>query len=544
MPLSVLGGTNAGVNNAILQDPAASRAAAGLGTAATADLGGIVVPGPYADNFTASKAGTVAKNSLYRQDAGVLGWLQIVSDAETYQTTHGISDAAAVRLSAFFEGLTDIGIRANLLDGGVFREDLQPSTGDAMSLLGLSDLPLFGTPTREWNAIYFDGVNDYAFGSIVASTGARTLVNVHCGLLDDADSTFEHIVRISNADTNVQLLMAKNGTGPGQAYSYNGTGRTTPGDAGWGRGTQYSTVSIRDDAAGGASSFSMRQLLNPNGVTTYTRRSTTGEASHTLNKMRIALYAATAPETVYSYVQRLIPGWFLFDKSLSDTEEDDLNVLLGQTVFPRWSMVVEGDSISASGFLGLRMPNAGCWRAANMAITNKSVGGEGALERVADLGTVDGLNATNLLPGIPVIVDIAPGSNDLNNFTALQRSVASIHANLRTLWAYVRTTNPAATICASTIMPSSYQDDGGRAADRNSLNALIRADEGTYYDILFDKDSWIHEITATRPVYDDAAIFVQDGGGLAVHPTTTAGGGCDQLLAYMSAALLTAGVVP
>ena len=93
-------------------------------------------------------------------------------------------------------------------------------------------------------------------------------------------------------------------------------------------------------------------------------------------------------------------------------------------------------------------------------------------------------------------------------------------------------------------MPSSYQDDGGRAADRNSLNALIRADEGTYYDILFDKDSWIHEITATRPVYDDAAIFVQDGGGLAVHPTTTAGGGCDQLLAYMSAALLTAGVVP
>jgi hypothetical protein len=93
-------------------------------------------------------------------------------------------------------------------------------------------------------------------------------------------------------------------------------------------------------------------------------------------------------------------------------------------------------------------------------------------------------------------------------------------------------------------MQSSYITAQGRESDRVTLNNLIKADEGVYYDVLFDKDAWTLEMTASRPVYTDAAIFVQDGGGAAVHPTNTIGGGSDQLLVYMTAVLETKPVIP
>ena len=258
--------------------------------------------------------------------------------------------------------------------------------------------------------------------------------------------------------------------------------------------------------------------------------------------MRMCLFSNNGETTVFSSIERTIPAWFLFSKALSDSEENNLQTLIGQTVLPKWRYVFEGDSIQAS-YIGGRYSDKGIWKGANLSTVNVAVGGAGAVERAAAIGG-NGLTTTNIANDMPTVVDIAAGTNDLGNYSSAARSVATVHSALRTLWSFVRSTNPSALICGSTVMQSSYITAQGRESDRTALNDLIKADEGTYYDVLFDKDAWTLQMTASRPVYTDAAIFVQDGGGAAVHPTNTIGGGSDQLIAYMTAVLETKPVIP
>lgn len=467
----------------------------------------------------------------------------LTSEAKAYKAAYGISNAAATKISNFFKGLSDIGLRSNFLDGAVLRADSQPVSGGTIpSLLGLSNLTITGSPSRLRNGIYFNGSLQYARGTIVSSTGARTLVGLHCGTLDNTNATAQPIFRLSNGLTATSLGMVNNGASFGQAQSFVSTLRTTAGNPSWGRNTtSIASTSIRDDAAVGASSFSMRRL-NTVGGTTFTRTSTQGEVSHTLNRMRMCLNSNNGETTIFSSIERTIPAWFLFSKALSDSEENNLQTLIGQTVLPKWRYVFEGDSIQAS-YIGGRFSDKGVWKGANLATVNVAVGGAGAVERAAAIGG-NGLTTTNIANNMPTVVDIAAGTNDLGNYSSAARSVATVHSALRTLWSFVRSTNPSALICGSTVMQSSYITAQGRESDRTALNDLIKADEGIYYDVLFDKDAWTLQMTASRPVYTDAAIFVQDGGGAAVHPTNTIGGGSDQLLAYMTAVLETEPVIP
>ena len=467
----------------------------------------------------------------------------LTPEAKAYKAAYGISNSAATKISNFFKGLSDIGIRSNFLDGAVLRADSQPVSGVSIpSLLGLSNLTITGSPSRLRNGIYFNGSLQYAKGNIVSSAGARTFVGLHCGTLDNVNATSQPIFRFSNGLTATNLAMVNNGTSFGQAQSYVSTLRTTPGNPGWSRNTtSIASVSIRDDAAVGASSFSMRRL-NTVGGTTYTRTSTQGEASHTLNRLRMCLNSNNGETSVFNSIERTVPAWFLFSKALSDSEENNLQTLIGQTVLPKWRYVFEGDSIQAS-YIGGRYSDKGVWKGANLSTVNVAVGGAGAVERAAAIGG-NGLTTTNVANDMPTVVDIAAGTNDLGNYSAAARSVSTIHSALRTLWSFVRSTNPSALICGSTVMQSSYITAQSRESDRVTLNNLIKADEGVYYDVLFDKDAWTLEMTASRPVYTDASIFVQDGGGAAVHPTNTIGGGSDQLLAYMTAILETKPVIP
>jgi lysophospholipase L1-like esterase len=464
-------------------------------------------------------------------------------EAKAYKAAHGISNSAATKISNFFRGLADIGIRSNFLDGAILRADSQPTSGSSIpSLLGLSNLTMTGSPSRLRNGIYFNGSLQYATGNIVSSSGARTFVGLHCGTLDNTNTTNQPIFRFSNGTTTTNLAMNNNGSSFGQAVSFVSTLRTTSGNPGWSRNTtSIASVSLRDDAAVGASSFSMRRLNTVDG-TAYTRTSTQGEASHTLNRLRMCLFANNGETSIFSSIERTIPAWFLFSKALSDSEENNLQTLIGQTILPKWRYVFEGDSIQAS-YIGGRYSDKGVWKGANLFATNLAVGGAGAVERAAAIGG-NGLTTSNIANDMPTVVDIAAGTNDLGNYSAAARPVSTIHAALRTLWAFVRSTNPNALICASTVMQSSYITNQSRESDRIALNDLIKADEGIYYDVLFDKDAWTFEMTASRPVYTDATIFVQDGGGAAVHPTNTIGGGSDQLLAYMTAILETKPVIP
>ena len=538
--------TRATITGSNITDPAAFRVALQLGTAAQADAGSLVPAGPYADAFAAILSGAVQKDALYRQPSGIVSWLGLNTQAADYQDAHGISDRRALLVSGFFEGLADLGLLSDFKDGAIYRADSQPASGATLpSLLGLSNQTMFNTPVRERHGIYFGGTNQYATGSVVATTGARTFIGIHSGVLGNTDATLQPIFRYQNGESVTQLTMNKNGTAAGQAYSYVAVARTTAGSPGWNRESVFAAVAIRDDATAGASSFSMRRLMSADG-TIHTRVSTQGEASHTLNKLRIVRYANNDGSTNYTLmIERVIPGWFIFGKSLDETESENFNTLLGQTLFPKWKMVWEGDSIT--NYVQLRALDKGCWRAANVSWQYVGAGGETSVNGVAQIGTGTGLNTTNLADTMPTVVDIAFGANDLGNFSEAALPFATIHANLRTLWAYARSTNPNAVVCAHTVMQSSYITARGREANREALNALIRADAGVYYDILQDRDAWSMAATALRPVYLDASLFIDDDAGagvVSVHPTSTIGGGADQLANYMSANLIAAGVIP
>lgn len=533
--------TAASVAAAIATDPAAIRTAVELGTAATSDLSGIVVPGPYADNLAAIIGGDVAKDSLYRQPLGAMGWLNLTAAAVAYQDANSTTDAAALKISGLFEGLVDIGIDGNLVDGGIFRADTQPASGDQLvSLLGLSNLTMVNAPTRERNAVYFQKtLSQYALGGIAESIGARTFIGLHSGLLENDETLATPIFKLwKDTGLTPYLAMQNNGTTFGQAVSYVSSVRTTGGNPGWSAvSTTLANVAIHDDAAAGASSLSMRRAPSPAG-TTYARTSTQGEASHTLNKLLLAIHSQSAgPGSIYRYINRRIPGWLLFDVVLTDQQEEDLNTLLGNTVLPKWSMIWEGDSITVGQ--ADRSTDKGCWAAANLAFYKVATGGETAQDCVDQLGLSTGFNTTNLAVQKAVICDVSPGHNDLANYSAGIRSVASIHANLRTIWAYIRSTNPTAAIHVGNVTRSSAIDANSRESDRQALNALIAADVGVYFDVLTDRDAYFESATVTTPYYNDAALFA-DG----VHPTATLGGGYDQIVGVISDNLLAAGVIP
>jgi hypothetical protein len=145
----------------------------------------------------------------------------LTPEAKAYKAAYGISNAAATKISNFFKGLSDIGIRSNFLDGAVLRADSQPVSGSTIpSLLGLSNLTITGSPSRLRNGIYFNGSLQYAKGSIVSSTGARTLVGLHCGTLDNTNASAQPIFRLSNGLTATSLGMVNNGSSFGQAQSF------------------------------------------------------------------------------------------------------------------------------------------------------------------------------------------------------------------------------------------------------------------------------------------------------------------------------------
>lgn len=530
--------SNAAVVAAITDDPAAVRDAAGLGTSATKDLGSLVFPGPYADNLAAIIAGDVAKDSAYRKLNGEIGWLKLTEEAAAYQEVTGISDDAAVKLSGFFEGLEAIGIKDNLLDGAIYKAQYQPESGvTGPSLLGLSNATWTGSPTRMHGGMYFNGVDQYGQAPIPTSTGSRTFAAMHSGFLANTDTATRPILQLLNTAGTHSCAIYNNGTTYGYAVSYGGgAARQTTGDPGWSRNKLYlQNCMVSDDAAAGASSFSvLRAPLG--GLTTYTRRSTQGEASYTLNKLRICMNATAAGTPIYTPIERLIPGWLLFDIALNDIQQGDLAGLLAQTVFPAWRIIWEGDSIS--NFIQGVAGDKGYFAGANVQWYNRALSGDTSTNGISQLGTSTGLEDAILDGAVPTVVELSYGQNDLG---LTSDTPAAIHARLRTLWAYVKTRG--ATVAARTVMQASNVYTTSREADRVTLNTLIRADEGIYYDILVDLDQWCLDFTDVRPYYDEPLLFNPDD-PILVHPRLDVGMGANLMGEWISEVLYNKGGIP
>lgn len=471
--------------------------------------------------------GPVAKHPIVR---GMRGFYRVVSEipsafvlhpgAIAYQARAGLSPAAAMRVSKFFSGLDQAGLADAFLDGCVFREDSNGGKASgAYSLRGLADLALYGNPQWRRNGLSFDGIDDYAVGGVPPAGGGRTLVVAHAGNLSNTSMVDRRIVDLRQAGGNPLLAINVSGPNAQILSAFQNARFLTAGALGWSRNTVgLQLISVRDDGAASSVSLSHQRLANSGA--SFSRVSGQGEAPHVLNSIRIGVLANASMTAIYNHCERMVGGWFLFSRALNDSEEQQLQAILDSSILPKWRMIWEGDSLSND--LSSRAHDKGALWGANIDIRMRWAGGETSANGVAQLGSPQGLE-DSLFGGMPVLVRICFGANDLANLPGSGGSaVTAIHANLRTIWAYARARQ--GVVIASTVMPARGITQNGREADRQWLNALIRADAGTHYDILHDADQWAGKATSTRPCYDDLSIF-RDG----IHLSLGTGQGADQL---------------
>jgi hypothetical protein len=479
--------------------------------------------------------------------------------AIAYVSAHGITAARARNISQFLRGLDTLGLRSNLVDAACYRSDTQPTGATAPSIKGTYDVTLVGAPLRRLNGIEFDGATQYGYSEAATQTGARTLMILQSGItfgtcpLDSAVVAFASNIssyslrtNFSNKNPNVFSY------GGGSVRSVNVTSPTS-----WTGGTSgLSIISLRDDAAGGASSLSHVNMTSlpwvpPATKPVYAKTYGQGEASHSLNQIRLCVTANNNFSTKYGYANALVAGWLLFDKALTDDEELDVKELLDRTLYPKYVMVWEGDSIdndlSGGGWYAGKYG-----RGANMELLHVWDGGQAAANCVTQLGVTavgnKGFTDANLANGNTLTFAVlGAGTND---FGVDAVTAATIFSRLATCWAYAK--ERGAIVIARTIIPR-YDDDqrlsgfGPLYDKRRELNDLIRAQEGILYDILWDTDQWVMDHSTTIEVIGgksqksdwDTTIYrdVDVNGGL--HLVVTPGGGAN-LMADELGAILTA----
>jgi hypothetical protein len=461
----------------------------------------------------------------------------IDADAKAYAEATGIAAAPTLRVSNFLKGLDTLGIRANLVDGACYRADTQPTSGDvAKSFRGGWDVTLAGNAARLRNCLGFDGSSGtYARkAAATAQTGARTAVLIHCGTIDDGTLTNSGYFVFHGGPTVTHFLRTgHNGTSTHNRGSFGGGAvRSIPGGA-WRNTPEMIFDALRDDAAQGAASFSAKRL--PHFGTAFTRGTAQGDPSYSLRELRLAVEANFNFTTFTEYTKRRIGGWLLFDKALSDDEDAALKTLLDRTLFPRFQVVWEGDSIA--NFIQSRSGDKDAWAGANRNWINKATDGAHTHEVVAQLGGANGWSDDNLIGSFPVIAILSCGTNDVGNYP--DRTAEEMLANLRTAWAYAKARG--AKVCAMTVMDQVNHSTEGEQEKRAALNTLIRADVGTDYDLLLDIDQFCLDYTETRPYYDDTDLFAVED---QVHPSLTPGGGSDLIGTWIAQQIDAAGFIP
>lgn len=504
----------------------------------------------YNSDAEAYAAG-VPPYGLYRKPDGSIVSVMPDAQAQAYQSASGISNEAMMRLSGFYKGLDTLGLRANLVDGAAYTDDMNAMNGTSLrSLKSVINLTTVGGPTQRPNGIYFNGAGQYAVGDTPAVAGARSFIGFNYAALDNVDNRSQVIFQLRNIGTAAFLgIQTAGGANNGQIASFavGGTVRIIT-DTSWGRNPKELTVpvhpypsvttglikqGVRDDALATATSFSSMRY---GGMLPFTRQSMQGEASYSMNQLRICVTGNATLSTIDHTTERIIPGWLYFNKALTDAEELAVMNLVDITLIPRFRFIWEGDSITND--MRQRAIGKAFWNGANVDWYDIWEGGQTAANAISQLGTDLGLNDTNLGGNFPKIAFIAFGTNDVGNPAFNNKSVETFHSELRTLWAYARARG--AKVIANTVFQSVFITDNGREADRIALNELIRKDAGIYYDVLLDRDAWINAATNVRPIYNDLDM-IRPGG---VHLNLNPGKGSDLLTQYMSDQLLNLGLLP
>ena len=449
-------------------------------------------------------------------------------EAETYATTHNLDNNATGRIANFLTGLEEIGIKGDFYDAGLYSAKYQPSSGStAYSLLGNSDLAITGTPVRKKHGFFFQ--NDSAtsptspermFGD-VSSSGEWTWVT------SDARQVYGSTVgqrRALNALTPTPysaFIQMQNGTN-WQTYTYAGGGVSNINGVKSPIEDAYKPIITKNAAVSASSSLQTRSFGG-------SWLSTTGRGNVPLSKLTIG--AGTTNGFSFSqYYDGLSNYWMLFNSLVDNSALEELEVLIEETIAPKYRFVFEGDSISSDSigwaYHVLSDPTFMC---CNIDLVSQGTGGFATPQLVNRIGTSTGINDTFASSDIPVFAVIQAGTNDPGQAPDAEvtytSGAAETHANIRLLWHSARARGMKVVACT---MPKATIYDAGGSAEYwttgtsgelsldvvDQVNALIRADSDRY-DYLLDVDNILTgEFGATY--WQDTSCF-SDG----IHPGTS-----------------------
>jgi len=286
-------------------------------------------------------------------------------EARAYRSATGISLGRAKAFSKFLTGLATLGLRSNLVDGWVLRQDSQPAGGTTAyslrgpSLSNVGNLTMTGNITRHRCGFIPGNGSDsapatpsFCSGSIPALATDATLIG----------STFRHKAADTSAGTSripwflynpdgnaghpIHSLWAGQYGSTFMGYTYDGAAHFAQFDlAGSGAGhvqaeCRYKPITLSNALVAASGSFTGR-------VPGKSASSVTGFGGNYYTKLEIGRYSDSGWSGWKGYDDSLVPYVLLFNKILSDTELAAVHVLIDAYIHPRVRIVTEGDSMAA-----------------------------------------------------------------------------------------------------------------------------------------------------------------------------------------------------
>lgn len=426
-----------------------------------------------------------------------------------YFEATGIPSASAEKLGLFFSAISPAVLSA-FNDGAVLKLGFATINGATIKTLRNRALTLYNSPTLGNCGLIFNGTNQAAKNNFATPIQKRTLIclqqyrqNFQTPITSTAvgyhvfsgypyNGIAGEALEFASSNTAADVYSTANSGGGKVQMPSPGVSRSFPPRSYFSAYTYDSST-----ANGAAEAFTFRV----EGGTVLTaaaaaNNATLAEAPLYHQKASGVFIGGAAAANINNilnapaterFCANATGGWFMFNRILTEDEITSVFVA-ARVLFPKWKYVTEGDSIiqfTTPTFL--TMPEI--W-GANMTHVNYAAGGTPTPTIVAGLGTTR-LTASALasIDGTPVIFDCF-SSDSFTGYDA-----AAQYADYKTIWAFVRASNPTAIIIARTYTYGRTDGiylEATRLVDRagqEAFNALMRDDfdnEAGFFDILID----------------------------------------------------------
>jgi hypothetical protein len=440
----------------------------------------------------------------------------------SYFEATGIESAAAEELQEFVTALSAAGVLGNLIDGGILKSrHARIASGQIRSLRGISNLVLTGSPTLGNCGLIFNGTNQAARAVLTTNPLQRSFFCLST-MRQNFQTPFTNIaipwIVKNNYPFNsfsgeyVRFEPSQNNATIGSMADGGTTGRNVSSPDGFSRAFPPRSFFSRYTYDGTLANYTANGMTfgNYGGTKRFGSTSKNGAIAVTGNPHApyyVSLGAGYTTTAHADFCASSAANWMLFNKVLSDGEVADIYAAFF-LLHPRWKYVPGGDSLmqfQTPYFLTL--PEI---YGTNVNVTNIAAGGLPVPTIVAGLGTTY-YSAAHLAADGPVVADFINIDTITGAYTKEQ-----YRTDLRAIWTHIKTINPTAKIIGQTITSSDGFETEGTLAQLDTLNGWIRADIGTYYDVLVD--TWQIAQDMKNPAIDyqhnDSSVIV-DG----VHPS-------------------------